>query len=646
MRQAIPFVLVILLCVLTPSLLADTQYKYIHASDTDLYFGHISFTETKFDGRDPIVVREGKSRPEVAVVNLPLAPGDTIQTTESRRCEIQFDTGTIVRLGYNSALKIETIMAHSLSERKKISNLVLLNGHAYFMYKRYSRGEIFQVITPNAAVKLNNSCVVFINARKDGSTDVQAKEGKVHVLYGTDKDNLDKTKVKKSQVLTVLANDTAVRDSYAPDAEFESWNVHMNENFMALHEGRSFIPKPILKYPESVVNFAQKYGSRHGEWSWNSLYGYVWRPYYNELYPWGNWQPYMYGHWYELDSQLFWVPDEPWGWVPYHLGLWMWDKDLGWIWIPGDAFAPAWVAWDYLAGFYFWRPWGFYDWLWGSYNYGSYYSSFGYSPFWAGGGTYPTYPGSVPEKEKDVLRTIDKDQLKKPDKPPKVPKKLKRTYKNIAKAMKNKDQRVLDSLREVPNQILAVKGRDINATRIHKHALKLETFSKENFSRDRDSLQHGNPSRAAVIEYRGNEIIASIREGLTLQQRINRVIQPVQSVQDQRRAHKTRINGSKFKMRIRDWNPDVKAALRSKVNIRYSSRTNEIHCPELNLSSRGFIASKVRIYGGGLSSSGSQSSLSSSSSSTGRSASSGARMSSSNTSTKSVSSGSGKSRKK
>jgi len=438
-KPACSLVFLVLALFVTPFLFPDSQYKYVYAPDTDIYFGHISFSEIKFDGKDPVVTREGKSRPELAVVNLPLAPGDTIQTTESRRCEIQFDTGTIIRLDTNSALKIETILAQSLSGRKKISNLVLLKGHAYFMYKRYSRGEIFQVITPNAGVKLNHPCVVFVNAKEDGSTDIQTKEGKAHVLYGSDKENLEKTDVKKSQVLSIMADDTAVRDSYEQDAEFESWNVHMNENFRALHEGRSFIPKPILKYPKSVVNFAQKYGSRHGEWSWNSLYGYVWRPYYNDIYPWGNWQPYMYGHWRELDNQLFWVPNEQWGWVPYHLGLWMWDKNLGWIWLPGDAFAPAWVAWDYLAGFYFWRPLSIYDWLWNSYNYGSYYASFGYSPYWSGGGYYPTYPGGPPEKEKDVQRTISKDQLKKPDIPYKVPNKLKRTYKNVAKAMKNKN---------------------------------------------------------------------------------------------------------------------------------------------------------------------------------------------------------------
>jgi hypothetical protein len=39
-------------------------------------------------------------------------------------------------------------------------------------------------------------------------------------------------------------------------------------------------------------------------------------------------------------------------------------------------------------------------------------------------------------------------------------------------------------------------------------------------------------------------------------------------------------------MRFRDWNPDVRAAVRLGVNIAYSSRTNEVYSSELGLRSR------------------------------------------------------------
>ncbi|NOR13399.1 MAG: hypothetical protein GQ545_09115, partial [Candidatus Aminicenantes bacterium] len=45
--------------------------------------------------------------------------------------------------------------------------------------------------------------------------------------------------------------------------------------------------------------------------------------------------------------------------------------------------------------------------------------------------------------------------------------------------------------------------------------------------------------------------------------------------------------------RFRDWNPDVAYARRTGVTIRYSSRTNEVFCPDLGISSRGVVATSA-----------------------------------------------------
>jgi len=172
MKQKVWVLLVVFILILSLPNLGHSQdkYKYVISPDTDIYFGHISLTEVQHDGKDPVVIREGEVLPEVAVLNFPIAPGDTIRTTESRRCEIQFDTGTIIRLDYDTELKVETILAQSLSSRNKITNLILNKGHLYVMYKRYVRREVFQIITPNAAVKMNHKAVALINAKEDGRT--------------------------------------------------------------------------------------------------------------------------------------------------------------------------------------------------------------------------------------------------------------------------------------------------------------------------------------------------------------------------------------------------------------------------------------------------------------------------------------------
>ena len=128
------------------------QENYIYAPDegTEIYFGHISYVDIKNDGMDPVIFGEDLS-PEIAVLNFPFGPGDTIRTSAVRRCEIQFDTGTIIRLDYDTELKVETILADSLSKLKNVTNLILVKGQVYVMYNRYSRREIFQSPTSKAA---------------------------------------------------------------------------------------------------------------------------------------------------------------------------------------------------------------------------------------------------------------------------------------------------------------------------------------------------------------------------------------------------------------------------------------------------------------------------------------------------------------
>jgi hypothetical protein len=71
---------------------------------------------------------------------------------------------------------------------------------------------------------------------------------------------------------------------------------------------------------------------------------------------------------------LFLVPQESWGWIPAHMGTWVW-LDRGWTWIPGDWFHSGMVEFlgistfptmDYYFlmgyGFNIFRQYGLQDW--------------------------------------------------------------------------------------------------------------------------------------------------------------------------------------------------------------------------------------------------------------------------------------------
>ena len=55
------------------------------------------------------------------------------------------------------------------------------------------------------------------------------------------------------------------------------------------------------------------------------------------------WRPYYYGRWEWTTEGWLWVSDEPFGWATYHYGRWSFDGGLGWFWVPGYQWAPAWV---------------------------------------------------------------------------------------------------------------------------------------------------------------------------------------------------------------------------------------------------------------------------------------------------------------
>ena len=78
-----------------------------------------------------------------------------------------------------------------------MSNLVLRRGRLYVMYKQYSSKEIFQVVLPQAAVKLRHNTVAMIGINGDMDADIQVKYGKADVLFGPSAAALEKRVVGK-----------------------------------------------------------------------------------------------------------------------------------------------------------------------------------------------------------------------------------------------------------------------------------------------------------------------------------------------------------------------------------------------------------------------------------------------------------------
>ncbi len=95
----------------------------------------------------------------------------------------------------------------------------------------------------------------------------------------------------------------------------------------------------------------------YGEWSTMDDYGRVWLPAESSVGP--DWQPYTYGHWEETEYGWTWISDFDWGWAPFHYGMWVQcNRGVGWAWVPGTVWSPAWVHWRWGNGYVGWSPYG------------------------------------------------------------------------------------------------------------------------------------------------------------------------------------------------------------------------------------------------------------------------------------------------
>jgi hypothetical protein len=91
-----------------------------------------------------------------------------------------------------------------------------------------------------------------------------------------------------------------------------------------------------------------------GVWRETSTYGYVWQP--RAAMDSRNWRPYTNGRWVYTDAGWTWISEEPFGWAAYHYGRWTRLRGIGWVWVPGEEWAPAWVSWRSGNDYVGWAP--------------------------------------------------------------------------------------------------------------------------------------------------------------------------------------------------------------------------------------------------------------------------------------------------
>ncbi len=99
-------------------------------------------------------------------------------------------------------------------------------------------------------------------------------------------------------------------------------------------------------------NFYEPLGA-YGSWFQTRDYGYVYQP---TVVRDSSWRPYTRGRWAFTNQGWTWASSEPFGWACYHYGRWALLRNVGWVWVPGSEWAPAWVTWRESPGHIGWAP--------------------------------------------------------------------------------------------------------------------------------------------------------------------------------------------------------------------------------------------------------------------------------------------------
>ena len=271
----------------------------------------------------------------------PIAEGDVV---ESRgRGVLQLGDGTRIAFGGATRFTVAALFTNRQGEKQVLLRLdygrmrVVLGGQS---------DARFRVDTPSGTATCFDSGAFTIEAERDRLVRLKVHSGRVSFA-----NERDENRVSAGERLTVYSPQDRldrVRDFNTYDGDdFDRWS----ERALVIRRGESWdrVPSEIRYYADDLDG--------HGRWVESTEYGWVWQP--NGVAE--DWRPYYEGRWAPYAGGMTWISDEPWAYVAYHHGRWHWSLGVGWFWIPGVYYSPAWVAWNYTPGYYGWAPLGYYN---------------------------------------------------------------------------------------------------------------------------------------------------------------------------------------------------------------------------------------------------------------------------------------------
>src|SRR6516164_9046519 len=215
----------------------------------------------------------------------------------------------------------------------------------------------------SAILALQTMLFVSCNQQPDNTAQIKALEDRIRQLEDQEKQlqlqneqnklnaertALDAEKEKFQAQQNAAARVLSASTHSSSDAGLPRKSVRMESDASISDSSQSG------SYQNDSYNVFYERLQSEGRWFDDDKYGYVWQP--SEAESDENWRPYSDGHWAYTDRGWTWVSNEDFGWATYHYGRWARRADIGWVWIPGTRWAPAWVSWRESNDHVGWAP--------------------------------------------------------------------------------------------------------------------------------------------------------------------------------------------------------------------------------------------------------------------------------------------------
>jgi hypothetical protein len=300
-----------------------------------------SIARLSYVNGNAFIQRSSELAYEEGVVNMPIAQGDRVGTTDGR-AEVYFGKGKYIRL--DNKTKVDFI---NLPKRgNDLIQIRIWSGHVYFSVNSLDREKSLEIHTADVSIYILDEGLYRINVRENQETEIFVFNGLIEAAGES-----GSVLIKEAQKLVAIEGhftSRPIRFHAVAEDSFDRWN---EDRDITLRErmAQKYLPSELDDYEGELQTF--------GDWAYVDPYGYVWIPHDVRL----QWRPYHNGRWIWISTCGWtWLPYESWGWVTYHFGRWHWRVGIGWYWIPTTVWGPGWVSWYWGHDYCGWAPMSYY----------------------------------------------------------------------------------------------------------------------------------------------------------------------------------------------------------------------------------------------------------------------------------------------